>query len=139
MSMTFSALLLAGVLVLIFFILRRQDTRRADAYSPTGLSEFRTALPLDECLDRLDEHRPDDLFVYECRREANGGFVLHLTLHQPTQQPIDTYYSLRLETGRQTVVTLLFLKEAFGYREPVFPPEMLDAFLAQKLDAHRTK
>ena len=37
--------------------------------------------PLDECFDRLDEHRDADEFVYECRREKDGGFLLHLTLH----------------------------------------------------------
>ena len=79
------------------------------------------------------------MFAYECRRETDGGFLLHLTLHQPTQQPLDTLYTLRLDPGRQTVVTLIFIREAFGYKEPLFPQEMLDEFLLQKLDAHRTK
>ncbi len=73
--------------------------------------------------------------MYECRREKDGGFLLHLTLHQPTQQPLDTLYSLRLDPGRQTVVTLIFIREAFGYKEPLFPQEMLDRFLMQQLDA----
>ena len=77
--------------------------------------------------------------MYECRRENDGGFLLHLTLHQPTQQPLDTLYTLRLDPGRQTVVTLIFIREAFGYKAPLFPQEMLDRFLMQKLDAHRTK
>ena len=77
--------------------------------------------------------------MYECRREKDGGFLLHLTLHQPTQQPLDTLYTLRLDPGRQTVVTLIFIREAFGYKEPLFPQEMLDKFMQQKLDAHRTK
>ena len=37
------------------------------------------------------------------------------------------------------VVTLIFIREAFGYKEPLFPQEMLDEFMAQKLDAHRTR
>ena len=82
---------------------------------------------------------PDDLFAYECRRENDGGFTLHLTLHQPTQQPLDTLYTLRLDPGRQTVVTLIFIREAFGYKEPLFQPEMLDEFMLGKLDARRTK
>mgnify|MGYP000661329535 FL=1 len=101
--------------------------------------EYRTDLALDECFDRLDEHRDTDVFAYDCRREKDGGFLLHLTLHQPTQQPLDTLYTLRLDPGRQTVVTLIFIREAFGYKEPLFPQEMLDTFLQQKLDAHRTK
>ena len=88
---------------------------------------------------RLDEHPDTDEFLYECRREKDGGFLLHLTLHQPTQQPLDTLYSLRLDPGRQTVVTLIFIREAFGYKEPLFPQEMLDKFMQQKLAAHRTK
>ena len=73
------------------------------------------------------------------RRSQYGPFTLHLTLHQPTQQPLDTLYTLRLDPGRQTVVTLIFIREAFGYKEPLFPQEMLDRFMQQKLDAHRTK
>ena len=66
-------------------------------------------------------------------------FTLHLTLHQPTQQPLDTLYTLRLDPGRQTIATLIFIREAFGYKEPLFPQEMLDKFMQQKLEAHRTK
>lgn len=139
MSSALLALLTAAALALIFFVLRRQKSERADSYSPTGLSEYRTDLPLDVCLDRLDEHADGDVFAYTCTREADGGFVLHFTLHQATGQPLDTLYTLRLEAGRQTVVTLLFRREAFGYREPVFPPAMLDEFMEKKLDAHRTK
>ena len=61
------------------------------------------------------------------------------TLHQPTQQPLDTLYTLRLDPGRQTIATLIFIREAFGYKEPLFPQEMLDKFMQQKLEAHRTK
>ena len=118
--------------------LRRENARRSQ-YGPSGLSEFRTDLPLDDCFDRLDQHSPDDEFAYECRRENDGGFLLHLTLHQPTQQPLDTLYTLRLDPGRQTIATLIFIREAFGYKEPLFPQEMLDKFMQQKLEAHRTK
>lgn len=139
MNAVFSILLLAAILGLIVFLLARQNKDRRSQYGPSGLSEFRTDLPLDECFDRLDQHSPDDVFAYECRRENDGGFSLHFTLHQPTQQPLDTLYTLRLDPGRQTVVTLIFIREAFGYREPLFQPDLLDQFLLQKLDAHRTK
>ena len=117
----------------------RSENSRRSQYGTAGLSEFRTDLPLDQCIDRLDLHSETAEFAYECRRENDGGFLLHLTLHQPTQQPLDTLYTLRLDPGRQTVVTLIFIREAFGYKEPLFPQEMLDRFLMQKLDAHRTK
>lgn len=139
MNAVFSILLLAAILGFIVFLLSKKDQSRRSQYGPSGLSEFRTDLPLDDCFDRLDQHSPDDVFAYECRRENDGGFLLHLTLHQPSQQPLDTLYTLRLDPGRQTVVTLIFIREAFGYKEPLFPPAMLDEFMLQKLDARRTK
>ena len=139
MNAVFSILLLAAILGFIVFLLSKKDQNRRSQYGPAGLSEFRTSLALDECFDRLDTHSDTDLFAYECRRENDGSFLLHLTLHQPSQQPLDTLYTLRLDPGRQTVVTLIFIREAFGYKEPLFPPAMLDEFMLQKLDAHRTK
>ena len=121
MNAVVSVCLLACALGIIVYLLSRRETTRRSQYGPAGLSEFRTGLALDECFDRLD------------------SFLLHLTLHQPSQQPLDTLYTLRLDPGRQTVVTLIFIREAFGYKEPLFPPAMLDEFMLQKLDAHRTK
>ena len=125
MNVVFSLILLAAALGCIVFLLARRENARRSQYGPSGLSEFRTDLPLDDCFDRLDQH--------------DGGFLLHLTLHQPTQQPLDTLYTLRLDPGRQTIATLIFIREAFGYKEPLFPQEMLDKFMQQKLEAHRTK
>ncbi len=139
MGSVVSIIILAGVIALILYLLSNRENKRRSQYGPSGLSEFRTDLPLDDCFDRLDEHREEDVFAYECRRENDGGFLLHLTLHQPTQQPLDTLYTLRLDPGRQTIVTLIFIREAFGYKEPLFQQEILDEFLLQKLDAHRTK
>ena len=139
MSSIFSIVLLVGVIGLIIYLLSHRENKRRSQYGPSGLSEFRTDLPLDDCFDRLDQHSDSDVFAYECRRENDGGFLLHLTLHQPTQQPLDTLYTLRFDPGRQTIVTLIFIREAFGYKEPLFPQEMLDEFLRQKFDAHRTK
>ena len=139
MNAVVSVCLLACALGIIVYLLSRRETTRRSQYGPAGLSEFRTGLALDECFDRLDTCSDTDLFAYECRRENDGSFLLHLTLHQPSQQPLDTLYTLRLDPGRQTVVTLIFIPEAFGYKEPLFPPAMLDEFMLQKLDAHRTK
>ena len=139
MNAVFSILLLAAILGFIVFLLSKKDQSRRSQYGPSGLSEFRTDLPLDDCFDRLDQHSPDDVFAYECRRENDGGFTLPLTLHQPTQQPLDTLYTLRFDPGRQTIVTLIFIREAFGYKEPLFQPAMLDEFMLRKFDARRTK
>lgn len=135
MQLFVSALLLAAALGLIWAALRRQEQRRKDAPGPAGTLEYRTGLPLDECFDRLRARREEDLFDYTCERQPDGAFVLHFTLHRPTSQPLDTVFLLRLDPGRKTVVTLSFVREAFGYREPVFPQEMLDEFLLAKLDA----
>ena len=139
MNAVISIILLAVALGVIVLLLTRRENTRRSQYGPAGLSEFRTDLPLDECFDRLDLHSETDEFAYECRRENDGGFLLHLTLHQPTQQPLDTLYTLRLDPGRQTIVTLIFIRESFGYKEPLFPQEMLDTFMMQKLQARRTK
>ena len=134
-----TGLLLVTAAGLLALILARQEKRRRSQYGPAGCSEFRTPLALDECFDRLADRRDSDVFAYECTRERDGSFTLRLTLHQPTQQPLDTLYTLRLDPGRETIVTLFFIREAFGSPEPVFPPEMLDEFLPQKLDARRTR
>ena len=75
MNAAVSIVLLAAVLGVIVFLLSRRENNRRSQYGPAGLSEFRTDLPLDECFDRLDEHRDADEFVYECRREKDGGFL----------------------------------------------------------------
>ncbi len=131
-----------SLLILLFFvgafvlIVRKQETtkRVGGAFS----AEYRTDFAVDECMDKLRAQSEDDLFVYTCTREADGSFLLHFTAHRATQQPIDTLYSLRFDAGKQTVVSLIFLREAFGYKEPVFPVELLDRFFAEKLDATRT-
>ena len=112
MNAVVSIVLLAAVLGVIVFLLSRRENGRRSQYGPAGLSEFRTDLALDECFDRLDEHNDSDVFVYDCRRERDGGFLLHLTLHQPTQQPLDTLY-LAHHTVRTR--TRFFTKKGFGY------------------------
>ncbi len=83
MNAVFSVLLLAAILGFIVFLLSRKDQSRRSQYGPSGLSEFRTDLPLDDCFDRLDQHSPDDVFAYECRRENDGGFTRHLRSISP--------------------------------------------------------
>ena len=137
--MLIQLLILALVLWSIFYLAGRTQRRRRGRSGPGGVCEYRTSRPLDHCIDYLNHENVNDLFAYTCQRQADGSFLMHLTLHRPTRQPLDTLFSLRLEQGSQTVVTLCFLREAFGEKQPVFPQEMLDAFLLQKLDAHRTQ
>ena len=139
MSAAVSSVVVLLAVGLAVFVLHRQDRAQRSQFGPAGVSEFRTALPIDECLDRLDAPGESDVFAYSCQRDRDGTFTLHLTMHRPTGQPVDTLYTLRLDPGRETVVTLIFVREAFGYKEPVFLPGVLDEFMAQKLDAHRTR
>ena len=76
MNAVISIILLAVALGVIVLLLTRRENTRRSQYGPTGLSEFRTDLPLDECFDRLDLHSETDEFAYECRRENDGGFLL---------------------------------------------------------------
>ena len=126
------ALALAGA---VYWVVRKKQLDRRTGDGPCAPLEYRTPLAFDQCLDRLRSPGPEDEFAYTCTRERDGSFTLHLTAHQPTQQPLDTLYSLRLDGGKETLVTLIFIREAFGYGQPVFPREMMDAFLAQKLEA----
>ena len=86
MNAVVSVCLLACALGIIVYLLSRRETTRRSQYGPAGLSEFRTGLALDECFDRLDTCSDTDLFAYECRRENDGSFLLHLTLHQPSHR-----------------------------------------------------
>ena len=79
MNAVVSVCLLACALGIIVYLLSRRETTRRSQYGPAGLSEFRTGLALDECFDRLDTRSDTDLFAYECRRENDGSFLLHLT------------------------------------------------------------
>lgn len=136
MPAVLSLVLVVAAGALCWRLARRLEQKRA-AKAPGGgeCLEYRTDLAFDECLDALAAPAAQDEFEYTCARQPDGSFLLHFTLHKPTGQPVDTLFALRLDAGRQTVVTLHFLREAFGYRQPVFPQELLDAFLAQKLHA----
>lgn len=120
----------------IWYIVRR--TERRTGRKENNVLEYRTPLAFDECLDALNAPNKGDEFEYACPRLADGSFTLHFTLHRPTNQPVDTVYALRIDGGKQTVISLHFLSEAFGYKEPVFGLALLDAFMKAKLNATRT-
>ncbi len=137
MNAGIAIVLLIALLCLIFALLRGQNAHRTAAPNSALVLEYRTDLPLDICMDTMRTAQENDIFAYEFKREPDGSFSLHFTQHRATQQPIDTLYSLRMESGKQTVLTLVFLREAFGYKEPVFPLALLDEFFAAKLSAQR--
>ena len=137
MSAAVSAVLLLAAVGAILFLLRRGETRRRDTAGPAGHTEYRTDLAIDECMDRMNARTPEDEFDYTFARERDGSWLLHLTLHRPSQQPLDTLYLVRMDPGKRTVITLIFIREAFGYNEPAFPPELLDAFFEKKVAGER--
>ncbi len=131
-----------SILVLVFgiyWVTKNKTFDKPNEKSKNLSIEFRTDLAFDECLDALSTPADNDIFAYEIEREASGNFALHFSLHKKTMQPIDTLYSMRIDSGKQTVITLVFLREAFGYKEPVFPAELLENFFKEKLSAIRTK
>ena len=65
MNVVFSLILLAAALGCIVFLLTRRENARRSQYGPSGLSEFRTDLPLDDCFDRLDPVSYTHLDVYK--------------------------------------------------------------------------
>lgn len=137
MNAGFAVVFLALLIGLVIALLRNQRAGRIASPNSPLMAEYRTDLPLDACIDILRAPQAEDLFAYTFQREADGSFSLQFTEHRSTQQPIATLYSLRMESGRQTLLTLTFQREAFGYQEPVFPPALLDEFFATKLAAVR--
>lgn len=133
--MLVSLFLMALLVGACVFILRRKTLDKRSRPRMDGTLEYRTPLAFDECLDALRNPSPEDEFAYRCERDRDGSFTLQITRHQPTNQPLDTLYSLRLDPGKQTIVTIIFIRDAFGYGEPVFPQALMDQFMAQKFKA----
>lgn len=89
------------------------------------------------CRDILAARGDDDLFAYELEPAKTGGYYLHLSMHRPTQQPLDTLFQMQFGLESEARFTLEFVREAFGVREPIVPEALLDDFFAQKLGAVR--
>lgn len=133
--MLVSLFLMALLVAACVYILRRKTLDKRSRPQMDGTLEYRSPLAFDECLDALRHPTPEDEFAYRCERDKDGSFTLQIIRHQPTNQPLDTLYSLRLDPGKQTVVTIIFIRDAFGYGEPVFPRALMDRFMLQKLQA----
>lgn len=137
MSLFLALGLIALTLVVAYQVNKKQIERRRSQAGNALQAEYRTDLPIDDCMDLLRNPTGDEIFAYTCIRQRDGSFLLHFTLHNPTGQPLDTVYTLRLDPGRQTVITLDFVRETFGNPEPVFKGDLLDTFICQKLSATR--
>ncbi len=138
MSLFLALGLIALTLVVAYQVNKKQIERKRAQAGNALQAEYRTDLPIDDCIDLLRHPTGDEIFSYTFTRQRDGSFLLHFTLHNPTGQSLDTVYSLRMDAGRQTIITLDFLRETFGNPEPVFKGELLDTFICQKLSATRS-
>lgn len=87
-----------------------------------------------QCRDFLSHKNIHDLFEYTIESDGGREYIL-FTKYLPTQQIVETVFLLEYEQQEPAVFTLRFVREAFGYREPVFPPAFLDEFFYKKLEA----
>ena len=137
MPAVFSLVLILAAAALIWQLARRAERRRKSAPAPPGIWNTAPTCLSTAAWTRWPKPARRTCSPIPAPARRTAPFFLHLTLHNATNQPIDTVFTLRMDAGRQTVITLHFLREAFGYREPVFPQELMDSFMAQKLGAHR--
>ena len=120
--MYFSVILLAGIVGLLIFLLSRREAGRRSQYGPAALNEFRTALPLDECFDRLEQHSPRRMCLpTSAAGRTTAGLCCTFTLHQPTRQPLDTLYTLRLDPGRRPWPPYFLSGKHLAIRSRCFP------------------
>ena len=136
MQILIALFVVAAVVVFTYLIIQKQEQRRR--VGGTICAEYRTSLPFDVCMDAMRHQTGDDIFIYDFTRQPDGSFLLHFTMHRATSQPMDTLYQMRIDSGSRTVISLNFIREAFGHPEPVFGVELLDSFICHKLSAERT-
>ncbi|MDL2294552.1 hypothetical protein LJC60_07980 [Ruminococcaceae bacterium OttesenSCG-928-D13] len=89
------------------------------------------------CRGLLGKPEAADLFGYALEGAASGGWYIHFTRHNPTEQLLDTLFLLQFEDEDPAVFSLRFKREAFGMKEPVIGEDLLDSFFAEKLGAER--
>lgn len=90
-----------------------------------------------ECRRLLGARSADDVMAYELEGAQSGGWYIHFVRHNATNQMLDTLFLIQFEAELPARFSLRFVREAFGMREPVTPPELLDAFFGGKLGARR--
>lgn len=130
----FTALLLVAMVLAIAYVFagRGKKGRRRPGQLLRFESPGRTAAA---CRDLLSHKNIHDIFAYELEAAPGGGWYIHLTRHNPTEQILDTLFLLQFEKEEPARFSLKFIREAFGQREPVMPEAMLAEFFQQKLDA----
>lgn len=129
--------LVALVLLFAWLFARKKRTRRK---KPGQLLEYtvpgKTAAA---CRGLLGENPASDLFSYTLEGAKSGGWYIHFTRHNATEQPLDTVFLLQFEGDSPALLSLSFVREAFGMREPIIGEALLDEFFAAKLGAERIR
>lgn len=129
--------LILGVLLAGYITARNKKNRRKKpgqyiVYEVPG----RTAA---ECRDILSRKNIYDTFAYTLEPAPSGGYFVTFTRHIPTEQGLATVFQLQFEAENPAKLSLLFVREVFGMKEPVLPEALLDEFFAQKLGAVRAQ
>lgn len=133
-------LFIALPLVIFVLLMARVSSKRQKKRAQKPGMQLYYSVPghtTAECRGILGKKGEDDIFTYTLEAANSGGWYIHFTLHNPTQQQLDTLYLLQFEGEDPAILGLRFIREAFGMKEPVFPEALLDEFFAQKLGAQR--
>lgn len=127
--------LVAMVLALGWWYARSQRKRRS---RPGQSLRYRVpTLTAASCRGLLSHPAPEDIFSYTLEGAPSGGWYLTFTLHNPTGQPLSTLFLLQFEAEAPAILSLRFVREAFGMTEPVISEALLDQFFAEKMGAQR--
>ncbi len=129
-----SVLLLVGLVLLVGYL--TEKNKRARTEKPGRLLRYsvpgKTAAA---CRGILGKPAPGDAFLYKLEATPKGGWYFQLQQHRPTGQVLETLYLLAFEDDDPVQFSLRFVREAFGQKEPIVPPALLDEFFAAKLAA----
>ena len=130
MNAAVSILLLAAVLGVIVFCSPGGRNSRRCCVQPLRPVGVRTDLPLDSVSTAWMTTAMPMSSSTRCRRENDGGFLLHLT--PAPAHPAATGYPLYSAAGSRPSDgrDLIFVREAF-LAGPLFPQAMLDRFMEQ--------
>lgn len=133
-----SILVLIG-LVLIFVFLYTQNRKGRKAKPGLYLEYEVPGKTTSECRALLRQNPAEDVFSYQLEEGRPGELFIHFTLHNATEQPLDTMFRIYYgeEPGPLAEFSLSFAREAFGMKEPVLTESLLDEFFSQKLGAVR--
>ncbi len=140
LSSIFNWQLLGGILLLVFLVLSfayLHEKNKQGCKKKPGRQLYYTVPDKNAaaCRAILLQNNEQDIFLYTLEATAQGGWYFHLKEHCPTGQVLDTLYLLTFDADEPAGLSLRFMREAFGQKEPIVSKELLDGFFKQKLQA----